>query len=895
MGQSAYLSEKALKLFFLLGANMMKWKTQSRHATRLLKLSISFALMSGICLPSFAATTAGSGAQNRVLTRNHAVDATSANFEGYAAAQEPISVTVALKVQNKGTLDSFTSELFRPSSLTYHQWMTRDEAVANFSPTQSQAQAVATYLTQNGFTNVHISSNRLLVTADGTVGTVRQAFQTQIGHFRHNGKDAIANVDNVSVPASLGATVDRVLGLQTLATAHTFSRQQVVPYYTIVNTGANASAHAYFPEEFATVYDAGSTPTASNTTVALIGWGSMSNAVSDLGQYESSVGMTAVPTSVVSTSTQSSDDDSGQGEWALDAQAMVGIAGSVQNLIFYTDGGTYSSSSGSSGATDSGLLQVINEAVSANVAKVVNISWGLAECNGTDATGFADSVFEVGVAQGQTFVAASGDNGSYPCDVNGTSPENGSYSTSTQLSVNYPASSPYVVSVGGTTLNTTANDSYISESAWPYSGGGVSAYENTPNWQEGYGAAYRQVPDLAFDADWNNSPIAYYLTASSSSGVGTTGWYLNGGTSLASPLFVGAWARLESASSDGLGFAAPSIYAYSASVPFHDVTSGSNGYYNAVPGYDNATGWGSFDIAAFNSFIQNTPGFGAALDAPSVAISSNGEAYVFWKGADNNLWQALGSASGPLSVQFLGMGPLGSAPSAVVNSAGATYIYFEANDHLLNEAWWNGSQWMGPIMRLSAFPMNSPPSAVLNKNGEVFAFFKGPDNNLWEAQGGAGEEMVGAEFSNVSDLGMGPLGSNPSAGIDGNGATYVYWEGTDRNLWEAYWNGSAWVGPISRGMGPMNSAPSVAMTSDGTAYVFWRGTDNGLWEAQGNAKGPLGNLSDHGMGPLGSGPTAGVDGNGYTYVYWRGTDKNIWEGYWNGHAWVGPYSRGGDN
>ena len=63
---------------------------------------------------------------------------------------------------------------------------------------------------------------------------------------------------------------------------------------------------------------------------------------------------------------------------------------------------------------------------------------------------------------------------------------------------------------------------------------------------------------------------------------------------------------------------------------------------------------------------------------------------------------------------------------------------------------------------------------------------------------------------------MGPLDSGPAAGVNLNGYTYVYWEGgpdSDNDLWEAYWNGSAWVGPYDRGMGPLDSAPSVALYS----------------------------------------------------------------------------------
>ncbi len=544
-------------------------------------------------------------------TRTFAPYTANAKFNGYAADQEPVSITVTLKLRNQDVLDSYINELFRPGSPSYHQFLSSQDSTALFAPTQQQAQAVADYLGQQGFTHVQIAANRLLITADGTVGAARSAFRTSIGHFSRNGRDGIANTTDVQIPSALSAQVDQVLGFNTIHQAHVFSlpSSQIKPAYTVVSVTGNSQAHAYYPQEFATVYHAGTTTAATSTTVAILGWGSMTNAQTDLSKFESGQGITAVPTAIESTVTKSSTDDSGQGEWGMDAQAIVGISGGVQKLIFYTDGGTYSSRTGSSGASNSGLLQVINKAVSDNTARVINMSWGLPECDG--APGFADSAFQLGVTQGQTFSAATGDNGSYPCPNGSTAPQNGSYGSTTTLSVNYPASSPYVVAAGGTTLNTTSADAYTSEASWPYSGGGVSSSEARPSWQSS-SYAHRSVPDVAFDADWTNSPIIVYFTASSTSGIPQSGYYTNGGTSLASPLFVGAWARLESANGNGLGFAAPALYAYSSQFPFHDVTTGNNGYYSASTGRDNATGWGSFDIQSAATFISATPGFNTA-------------------------------------------------------------------------------------------------------------------------------------------------------------------------------------------------------------------------------------------------------------------------------------------
>ncbi|WP_179949119.1 protease pro-enzyme activation domain-containing protein [Burkholderia sp. RF4-BP95] len=529
-------------------------------------------------------------------TRTNAHNTVGAIFDGSAPDQEPVSIVVALKLQNKDFLDQYTRELFHSGSPYYHKWMSSKESTAKFAPTPQQAQAVADYLFQMGFTNIQIADNRLIVSAYGTVGSARRAFRTEIGHFTRNGRSGIANTLDIQVPSALSDQVEYVLGLQTLDRPHTNSRpvseplKAANPAYGITASGA----HYYYPQEFATVYNAGNTPTASNTEVAIVGWGSMANAVKDLEQFETDKNINAVPTAVVSIGNPS-NDDSMQAEWAMDAQAIVGISGGVKKLTFYA----------AADSTNANLLTAINRAVSDNTAKVINLSWG--ECE-TGTNGWADAAFQLGVTQGQTFAVASGDHGAYDC---GGSAPNGAYGTT--LSVQYPASSAYVVAVGGTTLNTSADDAYLSESTWPYSGGGVSQYTKMPSWQTNSApGSYRRLPDLAFDADWTNSPMSFYLTTSPDmvkQGVSSSGYYTNGGTSLASPLFVGAWARLESAHNNGLGFAAPALYTYASTFPFHDVTTGNNGYYTAVVGRDSATGWGSFDIQRANDFITNTPGF----------------------------------------------------------------------------------------------------------------------------------------------------------------------------------------------------------------------------------------------------------------------------------------------
>ncbi|HSY30260.1 MAG TPA: S53 family peptidase, partial [Burkholderiaceae bacterium] len=281
------------------------------------------------------------------------------------------------------------------------------------------------------------------------------------------------------------------------------------------------------------------------------------------------------------------------------SQDSLGAAGGVvKSMVFYA----------AASFSDADLNADYNTAVSANVAKVINVSLGECETgaksDGTEATD--DQIFETAVAQGQTFAVASGDSGSYECGGR----------TNEQ---SYPAVSPYVIAVGGTTLSTTSGGVWSSETAWsctsyrtcPQSadgggGGGPSTTEAAPSWQVSSGvlgtSTKRGVPDIAFDANPESGSLPIVD--------GTATQY--GGTSLATPIFVGFWARIQSAHSNGLVFPATALYKYGSaneSTIFHDVTSGSNGGYSAKAGWDYVTGFGSLNVGAFATFVTNNAGF----------------------------------------------------------------------------------------------------------------------------------------------------------------------------------------------------------------------------------------------------------------------------------------------
>jgi pseudomonalisin len=104
----------------------------------------------------------------------------------------------------------------------------------------------------------------------------------------------------------------------------------------------------------------------------------------------------------------------------------------------------------------------------------------------------------------------------------------------------------------------------------------------------------RTLPDVSMDADPNSGANVYV------DGTPET----VGGTSLASPLALGVWDRIESDHNEAVPFASPLLYAENGSAAFHDITLGDTGPYPATPGYDLATGIGTFDVAKAETLIK---------------------------------------------------------------------------------------------------------------------------------------------------------------------------------------------------------------------------------------------------------------------------------------------------
>jgi hypothetical protein len=363
------------------------------------------------------------------------------------------------------------------------------------------------------------------------------------------------------------------------------------------------------------------------------------NVNSDLQQFESQYGMPLTSVTVVGQgglgSSLPTTTNSG---WALETSLDVEWAHAVAPgaTIYLVEANSSSLSN---------LLAAVQTA--ANLAPVVSMSWGTNEFSGE--TTYDNTVFAATYPNPTTFLAASGDSG------RGTI---------------YPAVSPAVVGVGGTTATIsgqgTASSPYSisKETAWGYgiwsfffggSGGGFSSNETEPSYQKTYAstnllgnavlgssdtAGRRGSPDVAYNANPNTGYAIYDSTPYS----GQSGWFEVGGTSAASPQWAGIIALanqgrvasgLTTLSSSGTLNALYQLGEspnYATSTPggtdgyFHDITQGSNGYPTRA-GYDLVTGLGSPQV--FNIVGQlessSTPPTGPLLVVPGGSTPAGGQ------------------------------------------------------------------------------------------------------------------------------------------------------------------------------------------------------------------------------------------------------------------------------
>lgn len=529
---------------------------------------------------------------------------------------QQLNVTVTLRVRDTAELDRFLAAVNDPTSPSYHHFLTVQQFAQQYGPTQESRARTAAWLKSDGLQVVGTSANGLQLTARGRVSSIQGAFHSSLYTYKGANGTFVANSSALRIPASLGTDVLAVSGLSNAGSQQPAAGTTFAPRATI---------NGHTPSDMTRVYNLDSVvargSSGAGQTVAIASFADYS--ASNLSVYDQQFNITGNVSRVrVSDGTDTGAPlgaKNGEDEAEMDIEMVQGIVPRAQIVVYEAPN------------SEQGAISMYGRIVSDNRASVVTTSWGGVEASYTqdDINAIHQSIQE-GAAQGQTFLAASGDAGAY--DGAGQV-RNGD----TTLAVDYPASDPLVTGVGGTSLESNGTQ-YGGETAWSTdasqspagSGGGLSDIFPRPSYQTGpgvsnqYSNGMRQVPDVSSDADPATGFAVY--TASGRNG---TRWGVAGGTSMATPFWASFVVLLDGALGHRLGTLNPTIYALGSRSlspsPFHDVTSGDNLYYPATVGWDFATGWGSMNGAAFLAALQSgtttvTPSPTPTTVLPTLAI-----------------------------------------------------------------------------------------------------------------------------------------------------------------------------------------------------------------------------------------------------------------------------------
>jgi kumamolisin len=443
--------------------------------------------------------------------------------------------------------------------------ISREALTDRYGADPADLEKVEAFARAHGLRVVESSAARRSVILRGNVAQMNAAFGVTLK--RCEGADGTyrGRQGSISLPADLADVVEAVVGLDNRPQASTRVR---------IASQADAS---FTPPQVAQLYDFPRGVDGTGQCVGIIELGG-GFSQTDFSAYLSGLGIKAQTVSVVSVdgaSTTPGQNRDADVEVMLDAEIVGAIAPGASIVVYIAPN------------TDQGFLDAVTTAVHDQTHKpsIISISWGSAEANWTQQSLAAlNSAISAASAIAVSVCCASGDSGSSDGVSDGAS------------HVDFPASSPFALGCGGTTLSGSGS-TISSETAWSDSGGGVSDVFALPSWQSkanvpappADSSGGRGVPDVAGDADPNSG---YQVRVDGSD-------LVVGGTSAVAPLWAALIALMNQQLGRNLGFANANLYGVpgypGTPGPIHDITTGSNGAYSASRGWDPCTGLGTPD------------------------------------------------------------------------------------------------------------------------------------------------------------------------------------------------------------------------------------------------------------------------------------------------------------
>jgi subtilase family serine protease len=574
---------------------------------KLKQRALGAAVASVLLVSTLGAGTVGAAPSGRaVLSGNVPPWATAANFKQGADTTASVGFRVYLGWTNAQGAAAIAQAVSDPHSSSYGRYLTPAQFRHQFAPSQASVNAVTSWLRSSGFTIDYTPQNNHYVAAEGTIAQAASAFGTSFGLYAYRGDVLLSPTSDLTIPATLSGIVEGVVGLDDSAalvqTDHVvdgnappsagfrnapplsaYWAEQISSYaypagFTDVSSPTTASwtVTGYTPAQIKGAYGISSAYDGAGQTVAIIDAYASPTILSDVNQWSFNRGLTTMngsqfkqqvaPGTYKRPQNKKQDPQGWYGEETLDVEAVHGMAPAA-NIVFVGAPNNYQD-----------LDAAMNHVVDQHLAQIVTNSYGWtteALPNGFIKP-FEDTLVQA-AAEGIGVYFSSGDNGDETSVMGYATPD-------------WPASSPWVTAVGGTSLGITASNAIALETGWGTSnyncdtttlactrtawlygaGGGVSKLFAKPWYQSALSTTGRAVPDVAALADPQTGLL-----------IGQTQMFPNGpsydeyrigGTSLASPIFAGLMALADQKARSPHGFANPLFYE-NAKSSFNDILS----------------------------------------------------------------------------------------------------------------------------------------------------------------------------------------------------------------------------------------------------------------------------------------------------------------------------------
>jgi kumamolisin len=541
---------------------------------------------------------------------------------GKADAQKPIKVSIYVRPNpHTSAAASRTIAAMNAELPGRRKYLGGDDFNALFGADPADMAKVAAWAKQHKLSVVESSGPKRRIKVEGTIGDVSAAFGVELKEYEHESLGRYRGREGkLYVPEDMAGVITGVFGLDTRPLGNSRrKRAQVAPveWETLLTphaakakgkAGTQAAAATnpfpgtFFPPVAAQLYNYPADLDGTGENIAIFAFNGPPSTdprggykLSALQTYFEKVlgGTTPTIADVVvqgpgndpgPDSTSSDNNGDSTGEVMLDMCVVGSVAPGAKIFMYFTE------------FTSQGWVDALNDAITDNnQISVISISYGNPESDPESAwtsmgVQQVNQAMQAAMAKGITICCASGDDGSSDGGQGGAE-------------VDFPASSPFVLGVGGTNLvaSSSSPPQIASETVWNEltqqegaGGGGISAVFSLPTYQDGVGVPPsvnpphtigRGVPDVCAVADPVTGVVVMRIDGQRLEQIG--------GTSASTPLWAALIARLNQGLNARCGFINQVLYTKFPSGVLNDITQGNNGDYSAGPGWDACTGLGS--------------------------------------------------------------------------------------------------------------------------------------------------------------------------------------------------------------------------------------------------------------------------------------------------------------